>query len=103
MSEISPTVEAQARINSIIEEYGKLPRQTIVHLCPKDLNLENDSHKIRQNSKGLLAKITRGCYTRSIGKIRVAGALKLSDSLRELAENRIPYATEAHLVNARTR
>jgi hypothetical protein len=25
------------------------------------LSLENDSHKIRQNSNGLLAKITRGC------------------------------------------
>jgi len=39
----------------------------------------------------------------SVGKVRVAGALKLSDSLRESAENRIPYVTEAHLVDARTR
>ncbi len=30
------------------------------------LDDENDSHKIRQNINGLLAKITRGCYTRLV-------------------------------------
>lgn len=40
MSEISPAVEAEARFNSVIEEYGKLLRQTIAHFCPKDLGLQ---------------------------------------------------------------
>jgi RNA polymerase sigma-70 factor (ECF subfamily) len=40
MSEISPAVEAEARFNSILEEYGKFLRQTIAHFCPKDLGLQ---------------------------------------------------------------
>jgi RNA polymerase sigma factor (sigma-70 family) len=40
MSEISPAIEAEARFNSIIEEYGKFLRQTIAHFCPKDLGLQ---------------------------------------------------------------
>ena len=40
MPEISPAVEVEARFNSIIEEYGKILRQTIVHFCPKDLGLQ---------------------------------------------------------------
>lgn len=40
MSEISPAVEAEAHFNSVIEEYGKFLRQTIVHFCPKDLGLQ---------------------------------------------------------------
>ena len=33
---------------------------SINRIC-SDFNYENDSHKIRQNSNGILAKITRGC------------------------------------------
>src|SRR5262249_38284059 len=43
------------------------------------------------------ASNTTGAPGSSPGKLRVAGILKLSDSLRESAENRIPYVTEAHL------
>ncbi len=38
-----------------------------------------------------------------IGRLRAEVMLKLSDSMRELAEDGIPYVTEAHLVNEQTR
>ncbi len=38
-----------------------------------------------------------------IGRLRAEVMLKLSDSMRELAEDGVPYVTEAHLVNEQTR
>jgi predicted flap endonuclease-1-like 5' DNA nuclease len=38
-----------------------------------------------------------------VGRLRAEVMLKLSGSMRELAENGVPYVTEAHLVNERTR
>lgn len=38
-----------------------------------------------------------------IGRLRAEVMLKLSDSMRELTEDGIPYVTEAHLVNQQTR
>src|SRR5262245_6480008 len=37
------------------------------------------------------------------GRLRAEVTVKLSDSLREFAEDRIPYVAEAHLVNTQTR
>jgi len=37
------------------------------------------------------------------GRLRAEVTMKLSDSLREFAENGIPYVAEAHLVNTQTR
>ncbi|MGH9835151.1 MAG: hypothetical protein ACRD9Y_19190 [Blastocatellia bacterium] len=38
-----------------------------------------------------------------LGRLRAEVMLKLSDSMRELAEDGVPYVTEAHLVNEQTR
>jgi RNA polymerase sigma factor (sigma-70 family) len=40
MTESSPITEDETRFNTIIEEYGRFLRQTIVHLCPKDLGIQ---------------------------------------------------------------
>jgi RNA polymerase sigma-70 factor (ECF subfamily) len=40
MAESSPIAEVEARFNAILDEYGRFLRQTIAHLCPKDLGLQ---------------------------------------------------------------
>ncbi len=40
MTESSPITTDETRFNTIIEEYGRFLRQTIVQLCPKDLGIQ---------------------------------------------------------------
>jgi RNA polymerase sigma-70 factor (ECF subfamily) len=42
MAEKSSTAEAVAKFQVILDEYGKLLRNTIARLCPKDLGIEFD-------------------------------------------------------------
>ncbi|MGH9802828.1 MAG: RNA polymerase sigma factor, partial [Blastocatellia bacterium] len=37
-----PTSETEAKFNSIVEEYGRFLRQTILRVCPRDLGLQFD-------------------------------------------------------------
>lgn len=46
---MKPTVSTESRFNELIEEYGRLLRQMIIRVCPKDLGLQYD--EIEQDAR----------------------------------------------------
>jgi len=84
--------EAQSGVSPTPAAQSPSPAQT--EQSPLEVpNLQiTEIRRLASNVPGYLA-----------GRLRAEVTLKLSDSLREFAENRIPYVTEAHLVNTQTR
>lgn len=42
LQEMKSVTTTESRFNAIVEEYGRFLRQTIIHVCPKDLGLQYD-------------------------------------------------------------